>query len=164
MAALSLCFHSRFGPSWPCGLATSFPGMPECPGTDWISVAMPWSRRLRALLLICHASRCPAPGSRCAARRIAAFESLQTATVFTLCTCSVSLVSIATSSASPIAHSSASKTSKSQVARKLRRCLRSFPCLHPAAAPNPPSSERDPSVHHIHTPAPILASFSLAQH
>jgi hypothetical protein len=23
--------------------ASSFPGMPECPGTQWISVAMPWA-------------------------------------------------------------------------------------------------------------------------
>ena len=112
--------------------------MPECPGTQWISVAMPWPRRLRALLLIRLASRCPGPGSRCAARRIAACESLKTATVFTPCFCNVSLFSIATSSASPIAHSSASKTSMRPVPRKLRRDLHSFPCLHTAAAPTRP--------------------------
>jgi len=37
------------------------------------------------------------------------------------------------------------------------------PCLHTAAAPCLPSSDRDPSVHHIQTPAPTLASLSLAQ-
>jgi hypothetical protein len=137
--------------------------MPECPGTQWISVAMPWARRFRALLLFRLASHCHGPGSRCAARPIAACESLKTANVFTPCICIVSLVSIATSSARPIAHSSVSKTSIHPVPRKLRRDLHSFPCLHTAAAPTRPSSERDPSVHHIQTPAPILASFSLAQ-
>jgi len=39
--------------------------MPECPGAQWISVAMPWARRFRALLLIHLASRCPGPGSSC---------------------------------------------------------------------------------------------------
>jgi len=124
---------------------------------------MPWGRRLRALLLIRLGSRCPGPGSRCAAHRIAACESLQTATVFTPCICNVSLFSIATSSASPITHSLASKTSIRLVPRRLRQDLHSFPCLHTAAAPTQPSSERDPSVHHIQTPAPVLASFSLAQ-
>jgi len=137
--------------------------MLECPGTQWISVAMPWPRRLCALLSIRLASLWPGPGSRCAARRIVACESLMTATVFTPCMCNVSLFSIATSSASPIAHSSASKTSMRPVPRKLRRDLHSFPCLHTAAAPTRPSSERNPSVHHIQTPAPTLASVSLAQ-
>src|SRR5882757_9059746 len=36
-------------------------------------------------------------------------------------------------------------------------------CLHTAAAPTQPSSVRDPSVNHIQTPAPILASVSLTQ-
>jgi len=137
--------------------------MPECPGTQCISVAMPWPSSLRALLLIRLASLGPGPGSGCAARQIAACESLQTATVFTPCLCNVSLFSIATSSASPITHSSASKTSMRPVPRKLRRDLDSFPCLHTAAAPTRPSSERDPSVHHIQTPSPTLASLSLAQ-
>jgi len=159
ITVLPLGFRAKL--AW--GSASSFPGMPECPGTQWISVAMPWARRLRALLLIRLASRCPGPGSRCAARRIAACESLKTATVFTPCTCSVSLFSFATSSASPIAHSSASKTSIRPVPRKLWRGLHSFPCLHTAAAPTRPSSKRDPSVHHCQTPAPILASFSFAQ-
>ena len=37
------------------------------------------------------------------------------------------------------------------------------PCVHTAAAPTLPSSDCDPSVHHIQTPAPTLASLSLAQ-
>jgi hypothetical protein len=35
--------------------------------------------------------------------------------------------------------------------------------LHTAAAPTLPSSDRDSSVHHVQTPAPTLASLSLAQ-
>jgi len=137
--------------------------MPECPGTLWISDAMPWGRRLLALLLIRLTSRCTEPGSRCAVGRIAASESLKTATVFTQCICNVSLVSIATSSASPIAHSSESKIPIHPVPSKLRRDLKSFPCLDSAAAPTRPLSECDPSVHHIQTPAPILAALSLAK-
>jgi len=125
---------------------------------------MPWVRRLRAPPWIRLASRCPGPGSRYATRRIAACESLKTATVFTPCICNVPLFSIAMSSASPITHSSVSKTSIHPVPRKLWEDLHSFPCLHTAAAPTRPSSECDPSFHHIWTPAPILASFSLAQH
>jgi len=41
-------------------------------------------------------------------------------------------------------------TSSAQI---LRRDLHSFPCLHTAAAPTWPSSQRDPSIHHIHIPA-----------
>jgi len=124
---------------------------------------MPWPRRLHALLLIRLTSRCPAPGSRCAPRQIAACKSLKTATVFTPCTCNVSLFSLATSSASPIAHRLASKTSMRPVPGKLRQDLHLVLCLHTAAAPTQPSSERDSSVHHIQTPAPTFASFSLAQ-
>jgi len=128
-----------------------------------MSVAMPSARSAYALQLIRLANRCPGPGSSCAARRIAVCESLKIATVLTPCLCNVSLFSIVSSSASPMAHSSASKTSMRPVPRKLRRDLHSFPCLHTAAAPTRPSSERDPSVHHIQTPAPTLASFSLAK-
>jgi hypothetical protein len=49
------------------------------------------------------------------------------------------------------------------VPRNLERDLHSFPCLHTAASPPRPSPERDQSIHHILTPASILASFSLAQ-
>jgi hypothetical protein len=45
----------------------------------------------------------------------------------------------------------------------LRACRMPSPCLHTAAAPTLPSSDRDPSVHHIHTPAPTLAYLSLTQ-
>ena len=138
--------------------------MPECPGTQWISVAKPCARRLRALLLIRFASRCAGLGPRCAARRIAASESLKTATVFTPSSCNVSVGSIATSSANLIAHCSVLKTSMRPVPGKLWGDLHSFPCVHTAVAPTWPSSERDPSVHHIQTPAPILASFPLAQY
>jgi hypothetical protein len=58
---------------------------------------------------------------------------------------------------SPIAHSSALKTSIRPVPRHMRRDLHWVPCLHTAAAPI------RPSVHHIQAPAPILASFSLPQ-
>jgi len=137
--------------------------MPECPGTQSTSGAMLWQRRLRALLLIRLASRCPGSGCRCAARRVVACELLKTATVFTPCFCIVALFSIAMSSASPIAHSLGSKTTMRPVPRKLRRDFHSFGCLHTAAAPTRPWCECDPSVHHIQTPAPTLASFSLAQ-
>jgi len=49
------------------------------------------------------------------------------------------------------------------VPRWLRKAFQRSPCLHTAAAPTLPSSDRDPSVHHIQTPAPTLASLSLAQ-
>jgi len=137
--------------------------MPECPGTQWIPVAMLWARRLCGLLLIRLTSCCPCSSSRSAAHPIVACESLKTATVFTPCFWNVALFSTATSSASTIPYSSASKTSICPVARKQRQDIHLFPCLHTAAAPTRPSSERDPSVRHIETPAPILASFSLAQ-
>jgi len=136
--------------------------MVECCGTQWISIVMRLARILRTLLLITPASHCPGPASRYATCRIAACESLNTATVFTACICKVSLVAIATSSTSPIAHSSASKTSIRPVLRQLLRDLDSVPCLHTAAAPTRPSPEHSPSVHHILTHAAILASFSLA--
>jgi hypothetical protein len=53
----------------------SFLGIPECPGTQWISVVMPSVRRLRALLLNRHASRCLGLGSRGAGLWIAEFSS-----------------------------------------------------------------------------------------
>jgi hypothetical protein len=124
---------------------------------------MPWASSACALQLIRLANRSPGPGSRCAARRIAVCELLMIATVLTLQLGNHSLFLIVTSSASPIAPSSASNTFRRPVPRKLRRDLHSFPCLHTAAAPTWSSSEHDPSVHHIQTPAPTLASFSLAQ-
>jgi len=113
---LLLCFHWPLRLGSPGGLllhtwgCLSGLGMPEWPGTQWISIAMPWARRACALRLIHLATRCPGPGSRCAVRRMAACESLTT-TVSTPCLCIVSLFAIITSSASPIAHSPASKTS-----------------------------------------------------
>ena len=47
--------------------------------------------------------------------------------------------------------------------RELWRDLHTFPCLHTAATATRPSSERDPSVHHIPTPALIVDSFPIAQ-
>jgi hypothetical protein len=61
-----------------------------CPGTQWISVSMPASLRFLAHWLIHLARCCPGPGSRCSVRRMAACESLKTATFVTLCVCSVS--------------------------------------------------------------------------
>ena len=95
---------------------------------------------------------------------MAACELLKTVIIFTPFLWSISLFSIVSSSASPIAHSSASMISIRPVHRLLRRDLHSSLCLHTAMAPTRPSSERDPSVHHIQTPAPTLASFSLAHH
>ena len=102
-------------------------------------------------------------GCWCAVRQIVACESLKTATVVAPCHCNVSLLLTVSPSASQIAHSSASTTSIRPVPRYLRRVLHSFACLHTAGAPTRPSSERDPSIHHIQTPAPTFASFSLAQ-
>jgi len=70
--------------------ASLFPQMPECPGTQWISVAMPWARRACAFWWIHLDNRCPGPGSRWDVRRIAASESLHTATFFTPFSCCLS--------------------------------------------------------------------------
>ena len=120
-------------------------------------------RRLRAILLIRLASCCLGSGSMCAACRIAPCESLKTATIATQYICNDSLFSIAKSGASSITHSLASKTYICLVPRMLWRDLRVFQYLHNAAAPTRPLSERNPSVHHIQTPALILASYCLAQ-
>jgi len=124
--------------------ASSFAGLPDCHGTQWISVAMPYSRRLRALLFIRLASLCPGPGSRCALSRDLTWECLKTATVRTPCFCKVSLFSIARSSPSANNQSSASKTSTSPVPREPWLDLHSILCEHPSAAPSWPSSERNP--------------------
>jgi len=58
---------------------------------------------LRTRLMIRLASRCPGPGSRCVARRIAVWKLLETSRVFTLFICNISRFSIATSSASVLA-------------------------------------------------------------
>jgi hypothetical protein len=136
--------------------------MPEAPVSQWTPITMPWESRLCASRLIRLTSRYTGPRSRCALCRIAAYESKKTATIFTPCCCDVSLISMATLGGSLITHHAVSKTSRCTVPRKLRQDLLSFLCLHTTAAYIRPSSERDPSVHHIQTPAPILASFSLA--
>ena len=87
-------------------------------------------------------------------------ESLKTAAVVTPCVCSVSSFFTDSRSACPIAHSSASKTSIRPVARWLRKALQPPLCMSTTAAPTLPSSDRDPSVHHIQTPAPTFASLS----
>jgi len=60
MTVSLLASQARF--AWQ--LASSFPGMPECSGTQWILVAMLWGRRACALQLISHVncSLRPAPG------------------------------------------------------------------------------------------------------
>jgi hypothetical protein len=161
MAALRL-LPLASGAMFTLQSASSFPGMPECPRTQWTSVALAWARRLHPLLWICLTSHCHGPGSRCAARRSAACESLKSDTVFTACFCNVSRFSLAVSSKSPIPYSSSSKTSMRPVHRMLQQDFHSFLCLHTAAVPTRPLSERNPSVRHIQTPAPILACFSLA--
>jgi hypothetical protein len=67
------------------------------------------------------------------------------------------------SSANPITHRSALKTSIPPVPSRPWRDLHSCRCLHTAAAPNHLLSECDPSVHHILTLPPILASCPLVQ-
>jgi len=125
---------------------------------------MPWVRRFLALLLIQLASRSPGPSSRCAARPIAACESLTTGTVFTPCCLSHFLLLTVSPSPSPIANGSASTTSIRPVPRYLRRVPHSSQCLHTAAVPTRRLSQRDASVHPMQTPAPTFASFSLAQY
>jgi len=142
---------------------SSFPGIPECAGTQWLSVLGPWARGACALRLIQLASRCSGPGSRCAVHRMATSDLLKPATIFTLDHWSVSLFLIITSSTSPIAHSSVSKTSIHPVLRYLRRYLHSSLCLPPAAAPTRPSPECNLSVHHIQSTVSTLASVFLAQ-
>jgi hypothetical protein len=137
--------------------------MLECPGTQRMSVAIPCARTGRALLLIWLADRCPGPRSWCGVHLITACESLKTATGFIWCTSSVSLDLTISTSASPIAHSSALKTSICPVPIQPRPVLLSLPCLLTSGAPTLLSSERDPSVHHILTPAPTFTPFSLAQ-
>jgi hypothetical protein len=137
--------------------------IPECSGTEWLLVTMPWARILRILLLIHLASRHPGPGSWCATRLIAACQSLKNNTFITPCICNVSLFSIATSRACLIGSSSESQTTIRQVFRNLRVDLDLFLCLPTTAAPTRPLYEHDPPVRHIPTPALILASFALAQ-
>jgi hypothetical protein len=122
--------------------------MPECPGILWISVAIQWARRHHTLLLNRLASCCPGPGSRCAARQIAPCESLNTATIFTLCICKVSLFSIATSSASPIAHSSASKISN---VRCPERCCETSTHFRVYSPLRLPLGRRLSAIHHFTT-------------
>jgi len=107
ITVLLIASYARFTWEW----ASSFPGMPQCPFTKWISVAVPWARRLHAVLSLCLARRCPGPGSSCAFRWIEACELLKTDNFFAPCVCNVSLFTIATSGGGPIAHSSPSKTS-----------------------------------------------------
>lgn len=70
---------------------------------------------------------------------------------------------IITWSVSPITHSSASETSLGAVPRLRWQDLHWPQWLHTSAAPTRPSSEGDPSVRHIQTPALNIAPFSLAQ-
>ena len=95
----------------------------------------------------------PAIRSMSAAGRIAACESLKTPTVYTPCNCNMSLFLIATSSVSQMVDSLALNTSICPVPTKVWRDIHSVPWLHIAGAPTRPLSERDPSVHHIQTPA-----------
>jgi len=99
--------HVRF--TWQS--ASSFPAIPVYPGTQWISVSIPISRRVLGLWLIHLAQGCPGHGSRCSVHRMAACELLKTATFVTLCVCGVSLFPTDSQSTSPIAHSSASQIS-----------------------------------------------------
>jgi len=105
--------HLRF--TWQS--AFSFPAIPAYPGTQWIFVSIPISRRVLGLWLIHLANGCPGQGSRCSVHRMAACELLKTATFVTLCFCSVSLFPTDSQSASPIAHSSASQISTCLVPR-----------------------------------------------
>lgn len=119
--------------------------------------------RLHALLSIRLARRCPGPGCRWDAVRNTASESLTTPTVFTPRISRWSLISIGRRRASPSVYTVASTTSTCPVPRMLCQDFHSFLCVHTAATPTQPSSECNPSVHHIQTPAQFLAAFSLAK-
>lgn len=109
--------------------------------------------------MICLPSCSRGPGSRCAACSIQACESLKNADVVTKSICNLCLFSIARSCMSQTDYCSLSNISIRPVLRILWCELHPFPCFHTAAAPFWPSSERHQSVHHIQTPAAILASF-----
>jgi hypothetical protein len=120
-----------------------FPGMLDCRRTKWISGEMLRARRSCTLRLIRLAICRPGPGSRCTAHLIAACETLTTATVFTPCSSGVSLLLTVSQIASTMPHGSASKTSVCPVPSQLRWVHWSLQCLHTAAAPTRPLSERD---------------------
>jgi len=136
--------------------------MPECPGTQWISISIPASRRVFVLSIVHLVSGCPGPESRCSVRRNAACKSLKTATYITPFVCCVSIRTTDSQSASPIAHSSGSLTSTRPVLRWLWKARQASLSSHTAGAPTLPSLDRNPSVHHTQTPAPTLTSHWLA--
>jgi len=142
--------------------ASSFPGRPVCPETQWISVSMRALGRVLTLHLINLPRRCPGLGSRCTVHPIAGCESLKTATYVTQCVCRVSLFFTASRSTSLIAHSPASETSIRLVPRWMWMPFPRPLCLHTVAGPTLPSSDCDQSVYHIQTPASTVPSCSLA--
>ena len=134
-----------------------------CPGTQWISVSMPASRRFPAHWLIHLARCCPGQGSRCPVRRMAACKSVKKAIFITPCVCRLS-DSLLTPGVRvlwfTIFHW---RLLFRPVPRWLRNALQPSRCFHTTAAPTQPSSDRNTSGHIIHTPPPTLASVSLAQ-
>jgi len=139
----------------------SFPGMPECPGTQWITTSMPWAWRALACSLIALASCCPGPGSRCAVCLMAAGESLKTAAVVTPCAHDASAFAMDFLSATPNAHCLPSKSSICPVPRLLRNPLQPFPFTQTAGGPTLSSSVPNLSVQHVQVPDPdFLPSLS----
>jgi len=142
---------------------SSFAGMPVCPGTHRISVSIPASQRFLVFRVIHQPTTCDRPSSRCSVHRKAGCESQKTSHFLSQCICSVSLLGTDSLRASPIRVSSASYTSILPVPTWLRKAFPWRPCLHAAAASTLLSLDRDPSVNHIQTPAPTLASLFLTQ-
>jgi hypothetical protein len=143
--------------------AQSVPGVPEYPGTCWMSVLRPWARRDRALWLIYFTSLCPGSGPSGGVHQIGACESVKTATVFTLCCCSISHCSIITSCASLILGRSVSKHSIRPVYTNLLCDFHRFLQLHTVMSRTQPLSEHNLSVHHTLTAALNLVSFPITQ-
>jgi hypothetical protein len=101
-----------------CRSASSFLGMPECPGVHRISVLVPWlCRRFLASLLIHRASYCQAWMST----KPSVGSQLKIDTFFVTCPCNLSPLLAISLSAIHITHNLASKTSLRPQPRKLRR-------------------------------------------
>ena len=87
------------------------PAIPECPGTQWISISITLARIDFPLWLRCLVSPSLGADFWCAHQRLASCTLLKMATIFTQCRCSGCQFSRVTSCRSPIAHSQVWKTS-----------------------------------------------------
>ena len=100
-----------FCPLFAWQSASSFVGMPKCPRTKLIMTAMVWAQSALAYSVSALASCCPGPGSRCAVHLKPPCESLEAATVGSLCARSASALTTGCQSSTVNAQSSASNTS-----------------------------------------------------